>query len=214
MSHTVDIPVVSGARVALRRWRPSDREPFAAINADREVMRHFPGSLSRAESDAFADRIESHFKRHGFGLWALEIDGVAPFAGFVGLSVPRFEAHFTPCVEIGWRLARLYWGSGYVTEAAQAVLAHGFGALALPEIVSFTVPANLRSRRVMERLSMTYDPADDFAHPAFPPGHALRAHVLYRVRRESYFPRWPGRPARAPSEREPKAQSPRPKAIS
>jgi RimJ/RimL family protein N-acetyltransferase len=174
---------LSTARLRLRRWLPDDRTPFAALNADPRVMEHFPATLSREESDARAARIEAHFEQHGFGLWAAEIPEVTPFAGFVGLSVPTFEAHFTPCVEIGWRLAAEHWGQGYATEAARAVLAFGFEALGLEEIVSSTVPANLRSRRVMEKIGMIHDAAGDFDHPALPEGHALRRHVLYRIAR-------------------------------
>jgi len=176
-------PELQTDRLYLRHWRASDREPFAALNADPRVMEHFPAPLSREESDALAARIESHFEQHGFGLWAVEIVGAAPFAGFIGLSIPRFEAHFTPCVEIGWRLASEYWGYGYATEGARAVLAFGFEQLQLAEIVSFTVPDNLRSRRVMERLGMIRIPADDFDHPVLPKGHPLRRHVLYRLAR-------------------------------
>jgi RimJ/RimL family protein N-acetyltransferase len=172
-------------RLLLRRWRRADREPFAGMNADPRVMEHFPSVLSREESDARAERIEAHFERHGFGLWAVEVIGLVPFAGFVGLSIPSFESHFTPCVEVGWRLAFECWGHGYATEGARAVLAFGFEALALAEIVSYTVPANLRSRRVMERLGMTHRPEDDFDHPLLPGGHALRRHVLYRIGRPS-----------------------------
>jgi RimJ/RimL family protein N-acetyltransferase len=139
--------------------------------------------LSRDESDSMISRIEAHFADHGFGLWAVEIDGVAPFCGYVGLSVPRFEAHFTPCVEVGWRLAPQYWGHGYATEGARAAVAWAFETLRLNEIVSFTVPDNKRSRRVMEKVGMTHDPNDDFDHPQLPVGHALRRHVLYRIRR-------------------------------
>jgi len=174
-------PVLLTPRLTLRGWRPDDRAPFAALNADPEVMRHFPASLTRAESDAAADRIEGHFARHGFGLWAVEIVGVAPFAGYVGLAVPSFQAAFTPCVEIGWRLARACWGQGYATEAARAAAHYGFETLRLPEVLSFTVPGNVGSRRVMEKLGMTRDPSDDFDHPSLPPGHALRRHVLYRL---------------------------------
>lgn len=181
-------PELATARARLRRWRPEDREPFAALNADPEVMRHYPAVLSRAESDALADRIEEHFTRHGFGLWALELPGVAPFAGYVGLSVPRFEAAFTPCVEIGWRLARAHWDHGHASEAARNVLTFGFGELGLREIVSFTVPENARSRRVMERIGMTRDPRDDFDHPLLPEGHPLRRHVLYRKSRYTASP--------------------------
>ena len=167
-------------RLILRRWLSGDRKPFAAMNSDPEVMKHFPSVLSREASDEFADRIEKHFVTRGFGLWAVEIPGIASFAGFVGLAVPGFEAKFTPCVEIGWRLARAYWGHGYATEAASAALAFGFDELRLDQIVSFTVPGNARSRRVMEKLGMTHDPCDDFEHPSLPEGHPLRRHVLYR----------------------------------
>jgi RimJ/RimL family protein N-acetyltransferase len=173
-------------RLYLRRWCATDRQPFAALNADPRVMEYFPAPLPREESDALAARIESHFEQHRFGLWAVEIVDVAPFAGFIGLSVPRFEAHFTPCVEIGWRLAAECWGCGYATEGARAVLAFGFEQLHLAEIVSFTVPSNLRSRRVMEQLGMTRKPADDFDHPALPEGHPLRRHVLYRLARPEH----------------------------
>lgn len=153
------------------------------MNADPIVMEYLPATLTREESDAFVRRIDEHFDRHGFGLWALEIPGVTPFAGFVGLSVPGFVAHFAPCVEIGWRLAAACWGRGYASEAARAVLAFGFERLSLPEIVSFTVPANARSRWVMERIGMSRDPADDFDHPKLPEGHPLRRQVLYRIAR-------------------------------
>jgi len=174
-------PELRTERLYLRRWRSTDRETFAALNADPRVMEHFPAPLSRQESEALASRIEDHFERHGFGAWAVEITGVAPFAGFIGLAIPYFEAHFTPCVEIGWRLASQYWGRGYATEGAGAAVSFGFGQLGLSEIVSFTVSGNLRSRRVMERLGMTHNPADDFDHPALPERHPLRRHVLYRL---------------------------------
>jgi RimJ/RimL family protein N-acetyltransferase len=167
----------------LRAWRDEDLERFADLNADPAVMEHFPATLTRAESNAFAARVRSEMAERGFGLWAVEVPGVAPFIGFTGLAVPRFEAHFTPCVEIGWRIARQHWGLGYAPEAAGESLAHGFGALGLDEIVSFTAVGNARSRRVMEKLGMTHDPADDFEHPSLPPGHPLRRHVLYRIRR-------------------------------
>jgi ribosomal-protein-alanine N-acetyltransferase len=170
-------------RLLLRRWRPSDLAPFAALNADPRVMRYFPTTLSRAESDAFAEQIEAHFAEHGFGLWAVEVPDLAPFIGFVGLSVPRFEASFTPCVEVGWRIAAEHWGRGYAPEAARTALAFGFETLGLREILSFTTVVNAPSRRVMEKLGMTHDPSDDFDHPALPEGHALRRHVLYRLSR-------------------------------
>jgi len=179
-------PELRTERLLMRRWRESDREPFAALNADPEVMEHFPAPLTREQSDAFVDRVERHFAEHGFSLWAVEVVSSGSFAGFVGLLVPRFPAHFTPTVEVGWRLARPYWGHGYATEAALAALTFGFQERRLEEIVSFTVPDNLRSRRVMERLGMTGDPADDFEHPALPEGHRLRPHVLYRLSRDSF----------------------------
>jgi RimJ/RimL family protein N-acetyltransferase len=173
-------------RLLLRRWRPEDRAPFAAMNADPEVMEHFPAPLTRADSDAFVDRIEDGFAAHGFGLWAVEVTEPGElngqFIGFTGLSVPRFEAHFTPAVEVGWRLARPAWGRGYASEAARRALAVGFDEFRLPEVVSFTSATNLRSQAVMRRIGMTHDPADDFGHPSLPPGHRLHRHVLYRIR--------------------------------
>jgi RimJ/RimL family protein N-acetyltransferase len=174
------------ARLILRRWREFDREPFAAMNADPVVMARFPAPLTTAESEAFADAIEAAWDRNGFGLWAVEVVGGPPFIGFVGLAVPQFETHFTPAVEIGWRLDRHHWGHGYASEAGRSVLAAGFGELGLDEIVSFTSTANLRSRNVMERLGMHHDPADDFDNPRMPPGHPLVRHVLYRLTRAEW----------------------------
>jgi RimJ/RimL family protein N-acetyltransferase len=168
-------------RLILRPWIESDREPFARMNADPAVMEFFPACLSRAESDQAVDWIEAHFRQHGFGIFAVELLSEQAFIGFTGLSVPRFEAHFTPCVEIGWRLANAYWGQGLATEAARATVEYGFESVGLDEIVSFTVPANVRSRAVMEKLGMTHDPSDDFDHPSLPEGDPLRRHVLYRL---------------------------------
>jgi ribosomal-protein-alanine N-acetyltransferase len=168
-------------RLILRRWREADLDPFARMNADPEVMRHFPSTLTRAQSDGFAARIQRQFEELGYGPWAVEIPGEAEFIGFVGLLRHTFPAHFTPATEVGWRLDRPYWGKGYATEAAQAALADGFGRLGLEEIVSMTAPSNVRSIAVMERLGMTHDPADDFDHPNVPEGHPLRRHVLYRL---------------------------------
>jgi RimJ/RimL family protein N-acetyltransferase len=170
-------------RLLLRPWRESDLEPFAALNTDPAVMEHFAKPLDRSESDAFVARIRAHFAREGFGFWAVEVPGVAPLVGLVGLARPAFEAHFTPCVEVGWRLAREHWGKGYATEAARASIRFGFEQLGPDEIVSFTVPGNVRSRAVMERIGMTRSADDDFDHPALPEGHRLRRHVLYRIRR-------------------------------
>lgn len=176
-------PTLTTRRLILRPWRAADLAPFAAMNADPRVMAFFPAMLSRAESDSLVARAQAHFDTQGFGLWATEAPGVAPFTGFVGLMRPRFEAHFTPCVEIGWRLAFDHWGKGYATEAARAALAFGFETAGLDEIVSLTVAGNARSRAVMARLGMTHDPREDFDHPDLPANHPLRRHVLYRARR-------------------------------
>lgn len=179
----VAVPEILTDRLRLRGWLPGDREPFAALNADPRVVEFLPAPLSRSESDALIERIEAGFAAHGFGLWAVEVRESAAFAGFIGLAVPRFAAHFTPAVEIGWRLAVAHWGKGYASEGARAVLDYAFNGLQLAEVVSFTTVGNLRSRRVMERLGMRHNPADDFEHPALPPGHPLRPHVLYRIAR-------------------------------
>jgi RimJ/RimL family protein N-acetyltransferase len=184
-----DLVTLSSGRVCLRRWRDEDREVFAAMNADARVMEFFRAPLGRAESDAMVDGIQKHFNEHDFGLWAIEVPGVAPFIGFAGLAIARFSAHFTPCVEVGWRLAFDHWGHGYATEAARLALGYGFGPLALPEVVSFTTVTNYRSRAVMERLRMRRDPAHDFDYPSLPENHPLRRHVLYRLASDSYFGR-------------------------
>jgi RimJ/RimL family protein N-acetyltransferase len=169
--------VIRTDRLLLRRWTDADREPFAALNADPEVMEHFPATLTRPQSDAVVDRIEAGFAERGWGLWAVE----APegFVGFTGLSVPAFEADFLPAVEVGWRLARSAWARGYATEAASAALRYAFEEVHLTEVVSFTAATNTRSERVMQRLGMRR--AGEFDHPVLPQGHRLRRHVLYRI---------------------------------
>jgi len=173
--------VLRGARVTLRRWVDADLAPFAAMNADPDVMRHMTAALSRAESDAFAARIEAHFAEHGFGLWALEVP-VLGFAGFVGLSanvafeIPVAGVVAPPC-EIGWRLARGAWGHGYATEAAALALHHGFEEVGLAQIVSFTAIDNHASQAVMRRIGLTR--RGEFDHPRLPAGHRLRRHVLF-----------------------------------
>ena len=151
------------------------------MNADPRVMEFLPGVLSVEESNALADRIEAHFERNGFGLCAVELRHSHAFIGFIGLSTPSFQAHFTPCTEIGWRLAADYWGKGLATEGAREIVHCAFHEWRLHALVSFTVPANIRSRHVMEKLGMTHDPADDFVHPSLPEGHRLRRQVLYRL---------------------------------
>jgi RimJ/RimL family protein N-acetyltransferase len=175
--------LIETERLILRPWRPDDLPAFVEMNADPRVMEFFQSTLDEEQSRAFAERVAQHFADKGFGLWAVEVRGGAPFVGFVGLSVPRFDTHFTPCVEIGWRLAHAAWGKGYATEAARAALLHGFDVLKLDQIVSFTTAANLRSRSVMEKIGMRRDPADDFDHPSIPEAHPQRPHVLYRKAR-------------------------------
>jgi RimJ/RimL family protein N-acetyltransferase len=174
-------------RLLLRDWRPEDREPFASMNGDPRVMEHFPALLTREQSDEFVDRASGFIVEHDWGLWAVERRADARFIGFVGLWQIPWEAPFTPAVEVGWRLAFDAWGHGYATEAATAAITYGFEQLGLDEIVSLTVPANTRSRRVMERLGLTHDPADDFDHPRLPVGHPLRRHLLYRIGRAAWF---------------------------
>lgn len=174
-------PRITTDRLVLRTWLPEDREPFAALNADPRVMEFYRQRLSREESDAYVDRIEAHFEREGFGLFAAALRDSGEFLGYVGLRVPKFEAPFMPCVEIGWRLAAAHWGKGFATEGARAALQWGFESLRLPEILSFAVPANVRSIRVMQKIGMKRDESGDFDHPELPPGHRLRRHVLYRA---------------------------------
>jgi RimJ/RimL family protein N-acetyltransferase len=168
---------VQTPRLLLRNWRESDRTPFASLNGDPEVMEHFPSTLTREESDALFDRVQNHTALHGFGPWAVEIPGVAEFAGFIGLAIPSFEAPFAPTAEVAWRLARAHWGSGYATEGARAALDFAFSQLELSEVVSFTIPQNLRSIGVMKRLGMRY--AGEFNHP-----QGGTPHVLYRLKKE------------------------------
>ncbi len=151
------------------------------MNADPDVMEHFPEMLDRDETAKLIERIETQFEEQGFGFWALELVLGGEMIGYTGLNVPRFEAHFTPAVEVGWRLAKHHWGKGFASEAARAALDFGFDEAGLDEIVSFAVPANTRSIGVMERIGMTHDPADDFDHPRQPEESPLRRHVLYRM---------------------------------
>ena len=170
-------------RLLLRSWREEDLAPFAAMNADPVVMEHFPSTLTRRESDALVVRITAQLDDLGYGLWALEVRDSGEFVGFTGLALQTFPAHFTPAVEVGWRLAQSAWGHGYATEAALAALEYGFTVAGLDEIVSMTAATNVRSQRVMQRIGMTHDPADDFDHPNVPDGHRVKPHVLYRVSR-------------------------------
>jgi ribosomal-protein-alanine N-acetyltransferase len=176
--------VLETERLLLRRWRQSDRGPFAALNADPEVMAHFPKPLTRIESDAVIARLEDRWAADGIAFVAAERKADGAFVGMVGLA--RTRPPLLGAVEVGWRLAREHWGQGYATEAARAWLAYGFGRMQLDEIVAYTVPANLRSQAVMRRLGMTPDPARDFDHPLLPEGHPLRAHVVFALRRAAF----------------------------
>jgi len=173
---------IDTARLRLRQWRTSDREPFSAMNSDARAMEFFSVPLSRDASDAMAERCQGLIDQRGCGLWAVEVRQSSAFAGFVGLHVPDPAFPFSPCVEVGWRLAFQHWGKGYACEAARAALRFGFETLALPEIVSFTTLRNVRSIAVMERLGMLRD-ADTFDHPSVPAGSSLREHCLYRLPR-------------------------------
>lgn len=183
--------MLTTARLRLREWRAEDLEPFAAMNADPRVREFFPSVQTYDDSADSMEYIRAHFERHGFGLWAVEVTGGAPFIGFIGLSVPSFDAPFMPCVELGYRLAFDYWRHGYATEGSRAALAFGFTVLGLDEIVAFTATGNERSRRVMERLGMTRESGDDFDHPNITGGHPLRRHVLYRLSSRDWARRRP-----------------------
>jgi RimJ/RimL family protein N-acetyltransferase len=181
-------PTLASERLLMRPWRPEDRAQFAALNADPRVTATLAGPMTTEASNALADRIATHIETHGWGLWALEIPGKADFIGFAGLSRPSFEAPFTPCVEIGWRLAYEHWGHGYATEAGRVALSFGFTVLDLPEIVSFTTVTNQRSRDVMDRIGLSYDPTADFDHPMLAADHPLLRHVLYRKQKTKPAP--------------------------
>lgn len=175
----MDPITLHGPRLTLRPWRASDLDPLFDINGDPDSMRHFPAAMTRAESDAWAERLQTHFEAHGWGFWVVEQRGGAPFVGVVGLMHIPWEAPFTPAVEIGWRISPGFRGRGFATEAARMALDFGFGAAGLSEIVAFTVPGNVASWRLMERLGMRR--AGTFDHPRLPEGHALRRHLLYRI---------------------------------
>jgi RimJ/RimL family protein N-acetyltransferase len=173
-------------RLRLRHWLPADLPPLTELNADPLAMQYMPRPLSAEQSHALAAGAESALAARRFGLWAVELASRREFVGFVGLNEPSFEAHFMPCMEVLWRLLPRHWGCGYATEAARACLAFAFGELGRDEVVAFTVPANLRSRAVMERLGMTHDERDDFEHPRLSVADPLRHHVLYRLPRATW----------------------------
>jgi RimJ/RimL family protein N-acetyltransferase len=177
---------IETARLLLRQWRADDSNPFAALNADADVMQFFPARLSELDSNAHMQRISAAIDERGWGLWAVELKATKEFAGFTGLNIPFFpDLPFYPCTEIGWRLARQFWGQGYATEAAQASLKFAFKNLGLEEVVAFTPVLNLRSSKVMQRLGMI-NTEQNFLHPAIPVGHNLREHLLYKITRAEW----------------------------
>jgi ribosomal-protein-alanine N-acetyltransferase len=179
-------PTIHTERLVLRRWRDGDQDDFAALNSDPVVMEHFPGVLSREQSDQMIRQIELHFEEFGYGLWAVDIRWAAKFIGFCGLAVPTFHTHFTPAVEVGWRFTRDEWGNGYATEAARAAVDFGFEEARLDEVLSWTIPANQRSVGVMTRLGMTRAPELDFDHPRLLDDDRLRRHIVYRLTRDDW----------------------------
>jgi RimJ/RimL family protein N-acetyltransferase len=180
------IPQIATERLLLRAWHDDDRRPFARMNADGRVSEHLLAPITRADSDELVDRVQACWRDRGYGLWAVERRDSGCFVGYVGLWPATFDAHFTPAVEVGWRLAPQHWGHGFATEGGRAALRYGYDVLGLDEIVSFTADANVRSWRVMERLGMRRDTDGAFDHPAMPPGHPSRPHVLYRLTREEF----------------------------
>jgi RimJ/RimL family protein N-acetyltransferase len=179
-------PELRTDRLLLRRWRASDLDPLAGLNADPIVMEHFPATRTRAQSAELIERSERCFDERGYGLWAVEIPAQEPLIGFVGLEPVGVDLDFGPAVELGWRLARAFWKRGLASEAAAAAIAFAFERLALAELVSYTAACNVRSRRVMERLDMRRDPSEDFIHPGLPAAHRLAPHVLYRIGAERW----------------------------
>jgi len=181
-----EIIEISTERLLLRQWRKEDRVGFAQLNADPAVMQYYPAVISQGESNILAEKIQSLISENGWGFWAVERLSDKSFIGFVGLNEPSYDLPVTPCVEIGWRLAKDYWGKGYATEAANAALALAFNQLALSRVYSFTSVSNLRSRAVMARLQMV-NTGQNFEHPIIPPGHPLREHVLYAIDKQRWL---------------------------
>ncbi len=177
------LPILRTERLILRPWKESDLHSFFKLNADPKVMEFFEKVLTKEESDQLAAKIQKDYENRSYGFWAVEVWGVAPFIGFVGLNYWDLEMSFAPCVDIGWRLASEHWGKGYVTEGAKEVLRYGFEELKLREIVAMATIENQRSCRVMERLNMKHDPAENFHHPKLPKDHPLSMRVLYRCTR-------------------------------
>ena len=179
--------IIETPRLILRTWTDADLEPMCAINQDHQVMKHFPSLLSIDETTALVERINRHWDKHGYTLYAVQLKSTNAFIGFVGLLTVDFDAHFTPAIEIGWRLAAAYWDQGYATEAAAAVLDHGFTELKLPEIVSFTTICNIKSQRVMQKISLKHNATDNFIYPKIDANNPLSNAVLYRITKDQYL---------------------------
>ena len=179
MTQAPSFDTITTERLVMRRWRESDRKPFAALNGDPDTMRFFPATLDRARSDAFVDVIEARFERQGYGLWALEVAETGEFIGFTGLNPMPDDVPGAGGTEVAWRLARPAWHHGYATEAARAALRVAFGGAGLPEVWSMTAVLNEPSQAVMRRIGLTE--VTRFDHPRIPPGHPLRPHVTYHL---------------------------------
>jgi len=175
--------IIETERLILRTWKDKDSEEYYCINQDPKVIELLLGSLTMQEVADFMHTMNEQFAKLGFTLFAAEEKSTGKLIGFIGLNPPKWDSHFTPCVEIGWRLGSQYWNQGYATEGAEAVLEYGFNKCGLTEIVSFTVPENIRSIRVMEKIGMKRDLSGDFAHPKLASDHKLSKHVLYRIKR-------------------------------
>ena len=187
----MSLPTIATKRLRLREWRDGDLAPFAALNADPRVMEYFPRTLTREESDALFERLREGARLHGFGPWAVEVPGVAPFVGMIGLMVPKLGAAFEPAIEVLWRLAADHWGQGFAPEGAAAALDWGFEHLCVAEIIAYTAAGNDKSRRVMEKLGMRHAAGEDFEHPRVPEGSKLRRHVLYRLGKDAWTKKRP-----------------------
>jgi len=173
-------------RLLLRQWKESDKKPFAQLNSDPETLLHFPKTLAEEESNSFVDKTIQLINKNKYGLFAVELKDSGKFIGFTGLAVPSWEADFTPCTEIGWRIYKGYWGKGYATEAAKKVLNFAFSKLKLEEVVAFTSHFNIPSIKVMKRIGMIHDPARDFDHPRIEQGHKFSPHVFYQISRSNF----------------------------
>ncbi len=178
--------IIATPRLILRTWQKQDAEAYYQINQDPDVIAWLRGSLTLPEVNAFMAAANQHQQQHGYTLWAVELEKTGELIGFIGLNYTDWKSAFTPAIEIGWRLGSQHWGKGYATEGATAALNHGFNTMELKEIVSFTVPANVRSIRVMEKIGLQRDVNGDFAHPKLPADHRLSQHILYRLTQDAY----------------------------